>query len=165
MRKSLDEHTRLTLVKSLILSKLDYSNFLYANLPNNQIQKLQKCLNAAVRFIYNVRKSSSITPYLKKAHILPIKYRITYKLCFYGFKILNGYAPTYLKNMVHSRNSNRHLRSATDETVLETNHAASTIAHRLCVAWNALPRDIREAPNIEIFKTQLKTHLFRQAFE
>ena len=88
MKKSLDGKIRLTLIKSLIISKLDYCNFLYSHAPNYLIQRLQKCLNAAVRFVFNVRKSARITPYLKSAHILPIRSRIDYKLCYYAYKIL-----------------------------------------------------------------------------
>ena len=42
------------LVKSLILSKLDYCNALYAGLPKTLIKKLQGVLRNCIRFIYNL---------------------------------------------------------------------------------------------------------------
>ena len=30
--------------------------------------------------------------------------------------------------------------------------------------WNALPGDIRKAATLDLFKKQLKTHLFREAY-
>ena len=30
--------------------------------------------------------------------------------------------------------------------------------------WNSLPKDIRDSPTLDIFKTALKTHLFRTAY-
>ena len=30
--------------------------------------------------------------------------------------------------------------------------------------WNELPEDIRNIPSINVFKTALKTHLFKSAF-
>ena len=161
----LDKDTKVTLVKSLILSKIDYCNFLYAHAPNNQIYRLQKCLNSAVRFIYNVRKSTSARLYLKEAHILPVKYRIEYKLCFYAYKIIHRTAPSYLQEMVQKRTPNRQLRSATDTTTLMTNYSETTIAYRICKSWNTLPRDVRESPSLECYLSRLKTYLYRQSFE
>ena len=128
----LDKDTKVTLVKSLILSKIDYCNFLYAHAPNNQIYRLQKCLNSAVRFIYNVRKSTSARLYLKEAHILPVKYRIEYKLCFYAYKIIHGTALSYLQEMIQNRQPSQLLRSAMDTTVLVTNYSETTIAYHIC---------------------------------
>ena len=33
-----------------------------------------------------------------------------------------------------------------------------------CKLWNELPSDIRDLNSINIFKTAIKTYLFRQAF-
>ena len=164
MRNSLPEDIRLTLIKCYIISKIDYCNFMYANVPKNQIYKLQKCLNAAVRFVYNVRRSTSITPFLKKAHILPVEYRIKYKLSYYMYKITHGTAPPYLCKMFQQHVSNRNLRSTMDTTLMETTHAPGTIAYKMCSTWRELPRFIRESQSIEKFKTSLKTHLFVGAF-
>ena len=71
------------LVHSCILSKIDYCNSLYFNLPLNQQKKLQRLLNASIRFIFNIKcRKTSITTYLKKAHILPISLRIRFKVGF-----------------------------------------------------------------------------------
>ena len=157
--------TRISLVKCYILTKLDYCNFVFGNASNKQIYRLQKCMNSAVRFIYDVRKSSSITPYLKQAHFLPVKYRIKYKLNFYAYKILNGKAPLYMSTLIVRRTPNRNLRSADDETLLETSCQNGTLAYRVCTEWNALPRSLRENLSLTTFKTTLKTHYFRIAFE
>ena len=165
IRNSLNEKTRISLVKCYVLTKLDYCNFVFANASNKQIYRLQKCMNSAVRFIYDVRKSSSITPYLKQAHFLPVKYRIKYKLNFYAYKILNGKAPLYMSTLIVRRTPNRNLRSADDETLLETSCQNGTLAYRVCTEWNALPRSLRENLSLTTFKTTLKTHYFRIAFE
>ena len=50
----LDEGIKLMLVKRLVITKLDYCNSLYMNLPKTRLNKLRSTLNGAVRFIYNI---------------------------------------------------------------------------------------------------------------
>ena len=164
MRQVLPEDVKLTLIKCYIISRLDFCNFMYANCPDKKVYKLQKCLNSAVRFVYNVRKSSSITPFLRKAHILPVTFRIRYKLCFYMHKICRKIAPMYLRRMFHPRESNRTLRSSADLTIMKTHLGPSTIAEKMCQTWNQLPKSIREIESTDTFKTTLKTHYFTLAF-
>ena len=88
LRNVIDSDTKIILVKALVLTTIDYCNILLASLPNYLITKLQKVQNAAVRFIYKLKKRERITPYLKKAHFLPVKFRIYYKLCIEVFKLV-----------------------------------------------------------------------------
>ena len=50
----LPQDTRILLINNLILSNLDYCNSILACLPEYQIYPLQKILNKAVRFIFNL---------------------------------------------------------------------------------------------------------------
>ena len=53
------------MVHACILSRTDYCNSLYIDLPKQEIKKLQRLMNAAVRFIFNIkRRRTLITPYL-----------------------------------------------------------------------------------------------------
>ena len=73
------------------------------------LYKIQRIQNNAVRFIYNLngkRKRESITPYLKKLHFLPVKFRISYKKALLVFKCLNNIAPKYLNDLLTVRAKN-----------------------------------------------------------
>ena len=96
----LTQDVKLMLVKQIILSKLDYNNSLYAGLPNTMIQKLQTVVKCSIRFIYNIRYRDSVTPYIIKSHILPVKYRIDFKICITVFNCLHDMAPNYLKDIL-----------------------------------------------------------------
>ena len=61
------------------------------------VHKLERVLNACIRFICNISMNNhNLLPYYKECHILPIQYRIKYKLCLIAFKIVNNLEPQYL---------------------------------------------------------------------
>ena len=67
-----------TLVSTLVLSRLDYCNFL---LSGCLVNRLQKCKNNTARLILQAPKTHHITPHLCTLHWLPIDARIKYKMC------------------------------------------------------------------------------------
>ena len=157
------------LVHSCILSKIDYFNSLYFNLPLNQQKKLQRLLNASIRFIFNIKcRKTSITIYLKKAHILPISLRIRFKVCTMVYKCVNGVAPLYLSNLLHLKRSLESLRVSDDKTLLyeprleQQNYRNRRFEIAAPREWNLLPRPLREASSLETFKVKLKTYFFNQ---
>ena len=54
IRKFLDQDCLITLVHSLIVSRVDYCNSLYLGLPNYLLKKLQSIMNKSARLIFSV---------------------------------------------------------------------------------------------------------------
>ena len=75
-RKSL-----VTLVYSLIISKVDYCNSLFIGLPNVILKKVQSVLNRAARLIFNLPPRVPTPSSLIELHWLPLKARIEFKIC------------------------------------------------------------------------------------
>ena len=90
------------LVCNLILSQIDYCNVLLANASNKDLKPLQKTLNDAVHFIFDLKWNDHVTPYLIRLRFLPVQYHIAFKLCLIAYKLLHGRAPTYLTDMFQS---------------------------------------------------------------
>ena len=169
----LNTDLKIMLINSLVLSRLDYGNSVLFGCSESNLYKLQKVLNSSVRFIYNLRRRTSIMPYLKKAHFLPVRYRIRYKIALLTFKCINNLAPVYLKSCIESRQSNNiRTRSDHDHFLLKhPNFTNNTLSHYSksfkysapCI-WNPLPYDIRCLSSLNEFKTKLKTYYFNRAF-
>ena len=165
IRRFLSIDQKILMVHSHILSRLDYCNILLAGLPVTQIKKLQRALNAAVRFIYNLRKTLSVTHYSKMAHFLPVEYRIMYKCCLTAYKTVYTLAPDYLMNFsVPMAGSRENMRSNTDYLMLQYPKSNDTLRYHLVHNWNVLPLELRCIPCIKQFKAALKTHFFSKAY-
>ena len=101
MQRSLSRHALLTLVRALIVSKVDYCNLVLAGIAGQLQDRLQSVLNAAARLVYSARRSECITPLLRELHWLRVPERVTFRLCILAYRCLYGTAPTYLAESLH----------------------------------------------------------------
>ena len=115
------------------------------------------------------KKHDHVTPLLKELHWLPIHVRPTYKLLTIAYSVMHGLAPEYLAELLDRHHPRRVLRSASAE--LFSVPFSQTVRHgdrRFSVAvatlWNQLPNSVRMIETLPLFRTHLKTHLFRGAF-
>jgi len=171
IRRQLGRNIAQQLVSMFVLSRLDYCNALFANLPDITLAPLQRVQNAAARLVMGLKPWDHITESLMELHWLPIKFRIIYKLCLLVYRSLNRLAPPYLTELLHlvsNIESRTSLRSAAhyDLDVPSTNHSIGDRAFSVAGArhWNDLPVELRAVNNLSAFKKQLKTYLFRKAF-
>ena len=153
------------IVVSCILSRIDYCNGLLANASLTQIKRLQKVLNACMRFVYNLPYTASVTSYLKRSHILPIKQRIQYKSCILMYQIVNNLSPDYLSPMAFPDIGNRdNLRSGNDALRMTLPNCEKCIQYDMIMNWNELPYELRCTDTLFSFKRRLKTHYFISAY-
>ena len=176
IRRYLTVNLKIMLVKTLVISKLDYCNALYAGLPKTQIKKLNGILRNCIRFIYDLQTQygEDLDKYFVKAHILPMDKRIQFKVCLFVHKALHAKVPGYLESIIkvyHPAISS--LRNAKDTYLLASpplsslknkKLSAQQFSHHAPALWNCLPYGIRSCQNTNDFKSKLKTHFFRDAF-
>ena len=169
IRKFLSYDTAKTLVHAFVTSRIDSCNALLFGLPNFLIQRLQYVLNSAARVIARSRKFDHITPLLIELHWLPVEQRIIFKVLLFTFKVVNGLAPSYLRELLEAYVPRRMLRSSTQLLLHEPKFNLKTYGSRafsVCAPrlWNSLPLEIRRCDSIDTFKKKLKTHRFKSSY-
>ena len=160
-----------TLVSAFVLSRIDYSNSLLFGSTHDVTSHLQRIQNYAVRVIFRLTMSSSITIHLKSLHWLPVKVRSTYKiacLCCHS-----STAPSYVTDMLHKKPLHiRNTRSSSYAMPLLNRpaHSKATLGDRSfsfasSSVLNSIPNDVRCDPSLSSFKSCLKTYLFRSDYK
>ena len=111
-----------------------------------------------------------ITPVCIQLHFLPLKARIKYKICLLVFKALQYGQPAYLRELLQYNAPTRILRNDRTDRLIEPIVAQSSYSDRCFYScapkmFNSLPINVRNSETIEMFKTRLKTFLFRESYD
>ena len=144
---------------------LSCNSHLYG-LPNYQLNKLQRVLNASARLVCNAPRFCHISPLLRGLHWLPVKARIQFKILLITFKAIHGLAPKYLCDLITFKSSLYNLRSSGSILLSRPIVRSKTLGDRAFMVaaprlWNSLPKKLREITNVNSFKAHIKTYLFR----
>ena len=158
-----------TLVQSYVISRLDYGNAILTGLPGYLIKRLQLVQNSAARLITRTPRTDHITDVRRSLHWLPVADRIKFKILVYVFKCLNSLAPAYLTELVRVYSPGHRLRSGKQSKLLHvpkynTRYGKQRFTYAAAIAWNELTDDLRSKDSLLEFRKQLKTHLFKIAF-
>lgn len=169
IRKYISLEACETLVHAFISSRLDFCNSLLYGLPKSLLQKLQHVQNAAARVVSCCQKHDHITPVLYSLHWLPVEQRIEFKILLLTFKALNNAAPLYLCELVEPYVPSRSLRSSSLNLLTKGSFKLKTYGRRAFSnaapeLWNSLPTNIRLCNTVSSFKRELKTWLFKRAY-
>ena len=96
IRTYIPQDTSVVLLKSLVMSRLDYSNGLFYGLPKCTVSGLQAVHNSAARIVTHTSMSRALIG----LHWLPVDKKIEYKLLLYTYKALHDLLPGYLHELV-----------------------------------------------------------------
>ena len=90
------KHVRKQLVEALIFPHFDYASTAFCDLRGEEVGRLQKAQNAAVRFVLRLRMDEHVTPAYVKLGWLKIKERKKLAVASLMFKIIKFRQPEYL---------------------------------------------------------------------
>lgn len=165
MKRYISPNQCKILIHALVLSSLDYCNSLYYGVNSSNTRQLQVIQNRACRIVFGLKKTSSVNEHLKELHWLKVEERIEFKIILLTFKCLNNLAPSYLTELLQYNNI-----SGSRAPTLKQLSCNSTVGDRAFIShapklWNRLPQDLKQCSDIDTFKRNLKTFLFRKSYD
>ena len=170
LRPYLSVNSANKLVCSLVTSRIDYCNSLYAGITETQAGRLQQIQNNAARLVVKSSKREHVTPVLRQLHWLPVKCRTDFKIATIAHQCqFEDTYPSYLKDLVQQHTPCRSLRSANRQLLVTPraklkNYGQRALPSQAARVWNELPEDIQSIQSLKMFKKQLKTYLFKKYF-
>jgi hypothetical protein len=175
IRRHIPTSAMIQLMRALVITRIDYCNSLLWGLPDSQLSRLQRVLNASARIVFRARWGEHVTPLLRdRLHWLRVSERVIYKRCSFTFRALNDpTCPVYLVELLHRpllTDRRRQLRSSNRVQLLVPPPAKTvkfgerTITRGNPILWNALPDNVTKATSFESFAKRLKTYLFGLSF-
>lgn len=155
---------KIKLVTALILPIFDYCAAIYTNITEKQQCKLQRKLNACVRFIFKISRFTHITPYYRRLGWLTLKTRrsfflscLLYRAVRLNHHQLFGDELIFLQPMLRRGDVRRdYLRLPTSHLMF---HDKSFIVSAIRI-WNMLPPSLTSLPTLSDFRSAAFLHFF-----
>ena len=136
--------------------------------PTGSIQKLQRVQNTAARIGLQAPRRTHAQPLLEHLHWLPVHLRIDYKLAVLTYNVRSTGTPSYLSRHIKPKISARHLRSSSHQLLQKpttrTHFADRTFRCTAPTVWRSLNSYTVDSGSLSVFKSRLKTFLFRRTF-
>ena len=155
----------VTIINSLVFSKLYYCSSVWSNTSASNIRKLQGVQNFAARIVSGTRKFDHVTPVLKNLRWIPVKSHLYLRDAILAFKSMTGQVPIYLSSNFISRGniSSRATRSSTQLNIpfFKTKSGQRTFYYRTVALWDALKPHFKLSESVTIFKLKMKAFLLR----
>ena len=168
--RSLTKEATIRLIHAFISSKVDHLNGLLYGIPKYLLHKLPMIQNNAAQIVTKSKRRDHITPIFSKPTLVANrKENWLWKNLLLTFKAQHGLAPGYICDLITPYQPHRALHSL-NLLLLKNPHSRTksygdrTFAVCSPYLWNKLPLNLRQLDELEGFKTEIKTNLFKQAF-
>ena len=163
---SLSKWSKLVVFNTLVLPHFTYCATILYMLQQNEINRLQKMQNRAMRIILTCDKYTAIKSMLRQLQWLPVQEFFRYNVLVFIFKMRIGDAPSYLRNkltvnnQVHDHDTRQQQNFYIPRRSKKL--AANSVFFRGLDDFNKLPNDIKNSSSLENFKRNLKLFLLSE---
>ena len=133
IRQFFTNYMASTLARFLVLSRLNYCNFLLYNISKHQQERLQPIMNKAARISLNINTPHHYLHHSSKNYLFQLQWlavynRIIFKIALITYKTYTTSIPGYLSNLIQNRPNPRLLRSSS--ATLLKNSTTNKISER-----------------------------------
>ena len=118
-----------------------------------------------------INKSYHISKVREEFHWLPVQQRIDFSVLTNVYNALHGLGPPIISEFISLSQSNRYTRSpnslnlAYPVKVPRNNYGQLAYVYAAPTLWNKLPVNIRFSNSLLDFRKQLKTYLYKHAYD
>lgn len=159
-----DATSRAWLAKTLVLPHLEYCPAVLCDLSADLGSKLQRALNAVVRYVLRIGRRERISAGRRSLGWLTIANRRLFFIGCLFYSLVHTRTPSYLADQLvyRFREGARVVRGRTDSLVtpaVRTSKYRKSFIVSGIYLWNALPSPVTQAPSLAEFKVRLYTHL------
>ena len=165
--KRLTFSTKKIIYNTIVLPNLQYCSTIYFTCNQEEIEKMQKIQNRAMRLILNCEYRTHREWMLKTLNWLSIDQMIKFNVLIYIYKMINGLLPKYLgDNLIFTRDAHtRNTRQRTNNELRLPNFKYETTKKNMFYygikMYNELPIQIRQKPSLNTFKIECKNHIMQ----
>jgi hypothetical protein len=160
--KFLSRNTLVHLFNSIVLPHFDYCSSVWCATSSKNLTRLQRLQNRAMRLILRKPHRTHIEDMLDELKWMSVRQRNVFNNMILMWKIVNGFAPTYLSdnityvNQTHSHFTRAHFNQSIS---LQYHHKNAFFNHAVTV-WNQLPHDLRILETLSQFKKSVSSFIF-----
>ena len=152
------------LVQALALPHLDYACLVYNDIPVYLKLKVQRLANAGIRFIFNLRRDTSITPYRVQLGWTTMETRRTSFLGCEAYKVLTKRRPLSLYESLQPmfgevRRSQRLNTPQIEVPACRTSALQCSFFISAATLLSSLPARIFASPTLAVFRKILRDFL------
>ena len=161
VRNILPQKTTVNLLKTLVVSHVDYAALLLTGLNNTTLLSLDKQIKWGLRAACKNSQSKSSTELKLSCNVLGIYEHIEFRKLTYFHKLIHNKLAAFgrlpFPNYPNKSNSRTHkyiLNKKAKSKLLANSFIYSAIR-----SWNELPHPLRMIKDVHVFKSRLKDHL------
>ena len=159
---NLTQWSKLLIYNTIIYPHFTYCASLLIACNNQEIGRVQLLQNKAMRIVLNCNSYTSVKLMLSTLNWLSVEQSIKKANLVLVYKIINGKVPTYLQMLKKRRDiHNYNIRSKNnyDIELVKKSFLQGSLFHEGLRLFNAMPNDIKEAPNVNVFVKKVCKYL------
>jgi hypothetical protein len=170
IRSILSVQSKITLVTSLILSKLQYCSIIWSNSNKKVIKEVDKMYRKLARFIFNIRKYDKVTKVInEELEWLDCNFNFQFEIIKLCYKVENNLCPYLFRNFLELDNPSivktRSKSYYKSNLKYRTPWGEATVKVIASNLWLNLPHEIQKSESFPIFKSRAYAHLLTRQIQ
>lgn len=165
-KNAIGQNTKTLMLKTLILSHIDYCSTIIILFNETQTRKLQVLMNRSMRAILNCGYRTSVDYMLNKLKLLDIKQRVVFNTLCMVYKIKNDELPPYLSQFLIPKQRAKPYNLRTNELFrlpsVSTSHRQNSLFYNGVKIYNDMVSTMDDSTDLKRFKANAEKYVLEK---